>query len=188
MADWDEVYAAKKNESSTPAEVLINNVHLLAGQGEALDYACGLAGNGVLLESLGYEVSAWDYSSVAVQKINELAQSCGRDIRAECVDLENNPPNVSNCFDVIVVSYFLYRENLRSLYEFLKPGGLLFYQTYSGDQINGVGPSRADFRLQRGELLNIFSDMELLYYREDCLLSKASDSSKPDQVYFIAKK
>jgi len=185
MPDWNVVYASKEVAESNPAEVLINNVHLLSGKGKALDYASGLAGNAKLLEATGYQVSAWDSSEVAVQKVNNYAQVNKLNIQAEYKDLENPESDPENFFDVIVVSYFLCRERLRDLAGLLNKNGLLFYQTFSGEQIEGVGPSRADFRLRRGELMEVFSDMELLFYREDIPVGSASI---PDQVYFVAKK
>jgi len=187
MPDWNEVYAAKGVADSSPAEVLKNNLHLLVGSGEALDYACGMAGNARLLAESGYSVTAWDGSDVAVQKINKFSQSEGLNIHAENIDLEDSNLDFSRSFDVIVVSYFLYRDRLRDLYELLNQGGLLFYQTFSGEQLNGVGPSREVFRLRRGELLEVFSDMQLIYYREDIPVASSS-TCVPDQVSFVAKK
>lgn len=189
MPDWDKVYAEKNIEEVTSAHVLKKNVHLLAGSGKALDYACGLGGNAILLESKGYQVNAWDKSSVAVSKLNQYAKNNGLEINAKCIDLEDQVSVVKDKFDVIVVSYFLHRETIQCLYDLLKDKGLLFYQTFSGLQIDGVGPSRDKFRLRRGELLEVFSNMELLYYREDTSEeSKQNPDSRPGQVYFVARK
>ena len=200
MPDWNTVYEEKSVETATPADVLKNNSRLLPeGSGErkvrALDYACGLAGNSVFLAKKGFQVDAWDMSEPAVAKVNAYAAQHGLQINAEVTDLENNPGNnpasnpVSNSgkFDIVVVSYYLHRPALRNLYNYLNDDGLLFYQTFSGDQLNGVGPSRKEFRLQRGELLDVFSDMQLLYYREDSY-QPAYAESVSDQVFFVAKK
>ncbi|VAW61188.1 hypothetical protein MNBD_GAMMA11-1193 [hydrothermal vent metagenome] len=184
MSDWNEVYRQKDADMATAAEVVLENTRLLSAQGKALDYASGLAGNGFYLSSKGYEVTAWDLSSVAVEKINARAEKNGAKLHAEMKDLEKAIPAMYGQFDVIAVSYFLHRESLRHLYEYLKKDGLLFYQTFSGRQLNGTGPSREAFRLQRGELLNVYSDMQLLYYRED----NSRSACKPDQVYFVAMK
>lgn len=189
MPDWDKVYAEKNIEEVTSADVLKKNVHLLTGSGEALDYACGLGGNAILLESIGYQVSAWDKSSVAVFKLNAYAKNNDLNIDAECIDLEAQQPDSKDKFDIIVVSYFLHRATINRLYSLLKDGGLLLYQTFSGRQINGCGPSRDEFRLRRGELLELFSSMELLYYREDTDEENKPDAdSRPGQVCFVARK
>ena len=165
MPDWNAVYNDKNIEDAAPANVLTDNEQLLDNKGMALDYACGLAGNGFYLADRGFQVNAWDASEVAVKKINDCAK---------------------NKNDVVVVSYYLHRDALPFLYAALKKGGLLFYQTFSGDQLNGVGPSNKNFRLQRGELLKVFSNMELLFYREDS--PQSNKNNKPDQVCFVAKK
>jgi len=90
-------------------------------------------------------------------------------------------------FDIVVVSYFLHRETLRYLYQILKKGGLLFYQTFSGLQYKEQGPARKKFRLKKNELLDVFADMQLLYYREDDENASGPESMQ-GQVYFVAKK
>jgi len=191
VPDWDEVYSEKNIAVATPTDVLLGNEHLLPTPPDlnlrALDYACGLGANSIFLADHGFQVSSWDLSEVAVKKINQHSKNNNLKITAEVHDLENSPPTLKNQFDVIVVSYFLHRATLRVLYDLLKTGGLLFYQTFSGDQVNGQGPSRKSFRLNKNELLNVFSDMQLLYYREDDL-NLSVDGAKPGVTYFVAKK
>lgn len=187
MPDWDEVYSEKSVTNATPCNVLKNHGYLLCRGGRALDFASGLAGNSIYLVKKGYEVTAWDMSAVAVNKINEHAEIEELNLKAEIHDLENNLPDVKNIYDVVVVSYFLDRKHLRYLYEVLKKDGLLFYQTFSGEPYQGQGPSRAEFRLKQNELLDVFSDMNLLFYREDD--SRSADvEAMQGQVYFVAKK
>ncbi len=187
MPDWDEVYRTKEVAQSTPAQVLVENAHLLSDSGRALDYACGLGGNALYLASKGFDVIALDNSQVAVEKLKHYAQQQKLALTAECLDLEKNPADYQPQFDVIVVSYFLHRQTLDLLRQYLNTGGLLFYQTFSGHQVNGAGPSNPDFRLARGELLSRFSEMELLYYREDPI-ECPDDNCRPGQVLFVAKK
>ncbi|VAW72819.1 hypothetical protein MNBD_GAMMA10-1623 [hydrothermal vent metagenome] len=211
---WNKIYRQKDITAATAAEVLLENTRLLPAHGKVLDYACGLAGNGFYLANKGYDITLWDVSDVAIEKASASAKKRGLKLQAEVKDLEKITSAPEAQFDVIVVSYFLHRESLRSIYDYLKKDGLLFYQTFSGKQFNGVGPSREAFRLQRGELLKVYADMKLLYYREDLyqegkepLLyepdpgrqglnkpgsnkpgSNKPGSNKPGQVYFVAMK
>jgi len=187
VANWEQIYAEKSVADATPAEVLKDNTHLLPASGTALDYASGLAGNGQLLARLGLAVTAWDYSRVAVEKINQYAAAQALKLHAEVKDLEQDYHHLSGQFDVICVSYFLHRPSMTKLYDLLAPGGVLFYQTFSGQQKNSTGPSREAFRLRRGELLQTFSAMELLFYREDPQQLEPR-SIYSDQVLFVAKK
>lgn len=186
MPDWDEVYTEKEITLATPADILLMNEYLLSGQGRALDYACGLAGNGLFLENKGYHVTAWDLSSVAVNKINQLAKKNTLNLTARQYDLEQSIPEVTDLFDVIVISFFLHRESLGSLSQLLKKDGLLFYQTFSGKPYQAQGPSREAFRLKKNELLQVFSGMTLLYYREDDEHACGSEA-RPGQIFFVAK-
>ncbi|VAW57502.1 hypothetical protein MNBD_GAMMA07-2642 [hydrothermal vent metagenome] len=187
MPNWDEVYTEKDISQATPADVLLVNEYLLTTNGQALDYASGLAGNGLYLEQRGYQVTAWDFSAVAVNKINQHAKENNLNIIAQQHDLENHIPPKRNQFDVVIVSYFLHRETLRHLMMFLKKDGLLFYQTFSGAQYQSQGPARESFRLKQNELLQVFSDMTLMYYREDDIHA-TGEAARPGQVYLVAKK
>jgi len=187
MADWDQIYQDRKVEKSTPARVLLDNQRLLPSSGKALDYASGLSGNGKFLAQRGFDVTAWDLSGIAVDKINAYSSENKLPLYAKKIDLEKSVELLQGEFDVIVVSFFLHRETLPMLYQLLKPSGLLFYQTFSGEQLNGVGPSRSAFRLRKGELLEVFSNMKLLSYREDCV-SPESNNVISDQVFFVAQK
>ena len=166
MPDWDQHYLSREVEEQTQADVLLLNQHLLPASGSALDYAAGLAPNGCWLAHRGFEVSTWDASSIATHKVNHYAEQYGLKLSAQTCDLENNPPE-GPPVDVLIVSFFLHRPTLDHLKTLLKPGGLLFYQTFSGEQREGRGPSNPDYRLKSGELLQRFSDMQILYYRED---------------------
>ena len=67
---------------------------------------------------------------------------------------------------MIVVSYFLERGLVGALQQALKPRGLLYYQTFSGDKRYGRGPKNPDYRLKSNEMLTLFSQLRLIYYDE----------------------
>lgn len=186
MPDWNKHYSIREIESSEIIPVLNINKHLLPTTGKALDYACGFAANARWLASHGYTVTAWDASTVAIEKLKTFSVQNQLQVNAEVRDLENDPPTEAE-FDVIVVSFFLHRPTLRNLYDALKPGGLLFYQTFSGEQRNGRGPSNPEFRLKPGELLQVYKDMQLLYYREDNQYGDINEGLR-DQVMMVAAK
>lgn len=186
MPDWEAHYKSREVAEQTPADVLVMNQHLLSAQGQALDYASGLAANGIWLANRGYRVSAWDGSQVAVDKVNQYARQQDLNLTAEVRDLESEWTATAG-FDLLVVSFFLHRESLAGLSQLLRPGGLLFYQTFCGENINGRGPSNPDFRLKQGELLRVFSDLQLVFYREDNGMGDLSSGIR-DQVLFVAAK
>lgn len=187
MPDWDQHYASMDIAGGRVADVLSMNDHLLTGHGRALDYACGTAANGRWLEARGYQVHAWDNSQVIIDKLSAHSEQNDLRLIAERHDLEQMHPEQYSDFDLVVCSFFLHRPTIDRIPLLLKPGGLLFYQTFSGQQFDGRGPSRPEFRLKTAELLDIFSDMQILYYREDGAWGQGVHSLK-DQVLLVAAK
>jgi len=164
---WNSRYADRLPADQQASKVLQDYAHLLPHKGKALELASGLGGNAIFLAQHGLHTRAWDISSLAVEKLNTYANDKAWILKAEVHDVEKNPPK-KECFDVIVVSYFLYRELLPFLSTALKPNGLLFYQTFTTERsIEGPGPSNPDFLLRPNELLKTFAGMKILAYREE---------------------
>ena len=185
-AKWDERYADSEKQAH-PAEVLISNSHLLPATGKALDLACGLGGNAICLADLGLDVSAWDLSPVAIGRLQIIAAENGlSNLNAEVRDVERRPPPV-DYFDVIVVSYFLERNLITSLIDALRPGGLIYYQTFIRDAVSTDGPESHHFRLADQELLQLFNGLKIRLYREEGRLGDISKGIR-DVAMLIAEK
>ena len=163
---WDARYRNSGSRSAQAATVLRDNEHLLPARGEALDLACGLGGNAMLLARAGLQVTAWDLSPVAIAALTQRAAQEGLAMAAEVRDVQAEPPPAA-AFDVIVVSYFLQRELAPVLCAALRPGGVLYYQTFVRDKVAAVGPSNPDFLLAENELRDLFSELCLRVYREE---------------------
>ena len=147
----------------------MDHPHLLPTAGNALDLACGLGANGLLLAQRGLETLAWDLSPVAVEKLNAEAARRGVALRAEARDVAAQPPEAER-FDVVVVAHFLDRALCPAIAAALRPGGLLFYQTFTRARVDERGPSNDDFRLGENELLQLFPGLTLLHYHEEGLV------------------
>lgn len=173
-AKWDARYRDLDVESAQSAQVLSDHAHLLPTTGRCLDVACGLGGNALFLARRGLSVIAHDISIVAVDKLNAYARRCGLKLRAEFRDVTQKPP-APDSFDVVVVSYFLERELTEALIDTLRPGGLLFYQTFIRDCVDATGPDNPAFRLEANELLMLFAALRILFYREE---GQVGDRSK----------
>lgn len=161
---WDERHQAA--EPGSAAAVLVDNLHLLPARGRALDLACGLGSNALLLAGAGLETEAWDYSPVALERVAQRARRQQLPVSVHERDVEAQPPEPDS-FDVIVVAHFLHRATIPNLVQALRPGGVLFYQTWSRVRVSDAGPSNPDFRLAEGELLTLFADLRPLLYREE---------------------
>lgn len=153
-------------KTPTAARVLVDNQHLLPASGRALDLACGLGGNALLLAEHSLETHAWDISDVAVARLQERALQQGLSLHAEARDVTLYPPTPES-FEVIVVSRFLERDLAPALIQALTPNGLLFYQTFTRNAVDAYGPPIPAYRLANQELLSLFRELQLLVYREE---------------------
>ena len=169
---WNQRYRDNPSENiPSPALVLSENAHLLPDQGDALDLACGLGGNALFLAQQDFQVCAWDYSNAAIEQLKQVANNHEIKLQAEIRDVVKEPP-ASQSFDVIVVSRFLDRSLIPELIAALKPGGLIFYQTFIREKVIDIGPSNPDFLLNPNELLDLFSSLKVLVYREEGLVGE----------------
>ena len=147
-------------------EVLLQNQHLLPEKGIALDLACGRGANAICLAENSLTVSAWDISSSALEHLAVEAEEKNLIINSETRDISKQPPE-SNTFDVIVVSHYLDRTIFSNIRDAIKSKGLIFYQTFTKEKANSNGPSNPDYLLDENELLSLFKDWKIIYYREE---------------------
>ncbi len=184
---WDARHRqADDNNRPQACAVLREYRHLLPATGQAVDIACGRGGNALLLAASGLTASAWDYSGVAIGKLRRHAEQLGLPLSTEVRDVTAQPPPQA-AFDIIVVCHFLERDLAQPLVAALKPGGLLFYQTFIMDKVTDHGPSNPDYRLAPNELLTLFADLRVVYYREEGRLGN-TDQGFRDRAQFIGHK
>lgn len=181
---WDRIYAEADWPAPVPA--VTENLHLLPSRGRALEVACGLGANALLLARRGLAVTAWDISPVAIGRLQRKADSEGLPLRAEVRDVQAEPwPQET--WDVIVVSRFLDRSLCPEMRKVLKPGGLLFYQTFVRNPVTSFGPSNPAYRLEENELLRLFAGLIMRVYREENHCGDLSQGLR-DEAYLVAQK
>lgn len=182
---WNRIYTSASSEIS-PAHVLFENAFLLPTTGLALDLASGLGANALLLAKQGMTTQAWDISDVAMHKLQCRAATQALPIKTFTQEI--TPHSFSPaCFDVIVVSRFLDRSICNAIMESLKPNGLLFYQTYTQHKVYEQGSKNPCFLLTENELLHLFSDLTVIYYRENKGLGDIRQGLR-NEAQFIGQK
>ena len=87
-------------------------------------------------------------------------------MHTEVRDVVKRPPLAAS-FDTIVISFFLQRDLAPAISTALRPGGRLFYQTFTREGALAESPGNPAFKLENNELLSMFPDLRLRYYRED---------------------
>jgi 2-polyprenyl-3-methyl-5-hydroxy-6-metoxy-1,4-benzoquinol methylase len=102
--DWDRRYAAVENLWAVkPNRFLVAEVADLA-PGRALDLACGEGQNAIWLATLGWDVTAVDYSEVAVAKARARAERDHVEVAFACADLVEYEPG-TGAYDLVLVLY-----------------------------------------------------------------------------------
>lgn len=181
---WETRYAEPTTPNPQSCEVLAAYRHLLPRSGDALDLACGKGGNAFLLARHGLRTAAWDIAENALCQLQGFARQAGLEVRTRQRDALAEPP-AAESFDVIVVCRFLERALAPALQAALRPGGLLFYQTFTRLQIHPGGPRNPAYRLERNELLHLFTGLQVAVYREEADFGTTGQGWR-DQAMLIA--
>jgi SAM-dependent methyltransferase len=183
---WNRIYSEAGQGLYPAVQVLTENDFLLPQTGTALDVACGLGGNAVFLAEQGLLVTAWDISTVAISKLTAYAVQQGLNINACQQKITANSFNESS-FDVIVVSRFLDRTLSDAIIGALKPDGLLFYQTFTREKTTPKPPNNPDYLLAENELLEMFSPLRVIFYRENALIGNWQRGLR-NEAQFVGRK
>ena len=144
--------------AQAPSQWIARFAHLVRPQGQVLDIACGLGRHMRLFHAKNHGVTGVDKAQAAIDAVANL----GPAIQA---DIENGPwPLPGQQFDAVVVTNYLWRPLWPQILDSVKPGGLLLYETFAqGNEAFGK-PSRADFLLAPGELLQVCNGWQIIAY------------------------
>jgi SAM-dependent methyltransferase len=144
-----------------------------------LDLACGGGRHSALFLERGLKVLAVDrdVSGLADLAANPL-------LEAVRVDLEDGRafPFKGEEFGGVVVANYLYRPILDDLVSAVAEGGILIYETFARGNERFEGPSRPDFLLNRGELLEVVRGKLTVLAYEDLIV----DDPRPAALQRIA--
>jgi SAM-dependent methyltransferase len=134
----------------------------------------------------GLAVTAWDISFVAIEKLTTYAAQQGLNINACQEKIITN--SFTECtFDVIVVSRFLDRTLSDAIIGALKPDGLLFYQTFTREKTSQNPPNNPDYLLGCSELLELFSPLKVVVYRQNALIGEQCRGLR-NEAQFVGQK
>jgi SAM-dependent methyltransferase len=149
-----------------PNPFLKKHIRLLS-KGRALDIASGEGRNAVFLAQNGFEVDAVDISEKGVRKAKKLAREKGVKMNTFLVDLDQYPIEKER-YDLIANFYFLRRRLIPRIKKGLKKGGRVVFETYLLEHrtLGKGGPKQAKYFLKPNELLRLFEDFRILFYRE----------------------
>jgi tellurite methyltransferase len=175
---WDKKYNNDEYVfGKTPAKFLSLNYNYIPAGSRVLDMGMGEGRNAVFLARKGYKVTGVDISSVAVKKARLLAREFGVRINTVVASLNNHRIS-KNTLDAVVCFYYVDRSLNKRMVEWLKPGGILIYESHTDNQRKVKGNESYDKRylLREGELLSMFPGMRVLKYEEPTHLGNFTTS------------
>ncbi|MBM2837720.1 MAG: hypothetical protein HW415_345 [Deltaproteobacteria bacterium] len=150
------------DKNRDPSRLLVDFIPSLP-VGRALDIACGEGRNAIYLAREGFNVDAIDISDAALNKGRTAAG--GLKINFIAADLEAfQIPG--NSYDLIINFNYLQRSIVSEIKRGLKDGGYIIFETYTLEQQQFGSPRNPEFLLKPNELLSMFKDLHIIYYRE----------------------
>ena len=150
-----------------PSPWLLDNGDLLPRGGRVLDVACGRGRHALLMASAGFDVDAIDRSPDAIAFVRETADRLALKLTAEVVDLETEPPPrlAASAYDAVLVFNYLHRPLMPALRNCVKPGGRIFYETFTTRQAERGHPRNPAFLLKDGELAELMAPLTIVRSR-----------------------
>ena len=134
-------------------------------KGRALDLACGGGRNALFLAKNAYDVDAVDRSAESIKEGRKSALHAEVRVNFIEADLKTFPLSVE-CYDLIINFNYLERALAPKMVSALKPGGGLLFETFTVDQRQFGPPGNDAYLLRKGELKEIFKDLEALSFWE----------------------
>lgn len=164
---WDERFKGEKFALGKKPNIFLKECLPLLPKGKALDIAAGEGRNAAFLATRGFDVDAVDISDNGLRKARKLAKEAGIQIHTIVSDIDAYQIEKEK-YDLIANFYFLKRSLIPRIKKGLKKGGRVIFETYTLEQRSlGIrGPKDARYFLKPNELLSLFKDFRILFYRE----------------------
>jgi SAM-dependent methyltransferase len=144
---------------------------LVKPAGRVLDVAAGYGRYSKWFFEQNCQVVAVDVDLVATFSI----ASTHPDVQVVNADIERGPwpllaeNGLPQQFDAVVVTNYLWRPLFPVLLASLAPGGVLIYETFAAGNETVGKPSRPDFLLRQGELLELCKNLRVVAYEHGFL-------------------
>lgn len=134
--------------------------HLLPAGATVLDVACGGGRHLRWLAEHGFRVTGVDRDAAALAPLSAIAE-------VEVADIESGPwPWPGRQWDAVLVTNYLWRPLAPVLRDAVAPGGWYLHETFAAGNETVGKPSRPDFLLRPGELLEMTQGWRVLAYED----------------------
>lgn len=190
--DWDRRYAEMERLFIPDADVSLAELSATVPAANALDLGAGEGRNSLHLATMGWSVTAVDFSQVALDRLAGFALDRGVTIRTVRADLIDYLESSQGTFDLVVIANIHpSRSERMKIYSLaqnaVNPGGHLFLIGHHIDSLGIVGPSDPDCLLEESEVSSGFDQLEIesMLVRQDG--TDASHAPAPSLVAWLKK-
>jgi SAM-dependent methyltransferase len=163
---WNERYISgdrAKEDLEPPPNPLLAETASKLPAGKALDLACGTGRNAVWLAERGWQVTAVDGSSAAIDLLRQRAAKSGVSVHTQVADLETDEFRIEpGSWSLIAMCFYLQTALFEPAKRGVKSGGLVLAIVH----IAAPDEEPTEHRLPPGGLKSHFRDFEILHYRE----------------------
>jgi tellurite methyltransferase len=179
MNRWDAQWTKRRIEgehANDQPHPLVVQFAAQLNPGRVLDVACGTGRHALHLAERGWQVTAVDFSKIAIEILNQRARELGVSVDARIADLEAGEFSIKpDSFDLIVNCLYLQHDLFPTIKASVRVGGVVIAVIAMVDDDPNVKPMNPEFLLQPGELRAAFAGWELLHDVE------GKNTEKPDQ-------
>lgn len=141
--------------------------HLVPEGARVLDVACGSGRHMAWLARRSCRCTGIDRSAEALDGASRYGDTVQADIESGSWPLLQD--GLPQPFDVVLVTNYLWRPLFPVLLQSLAPGGLLLYETFAQGNETVGKPSRPDFLLRTGELLQLCHSLRTVAFEDGFL-------------------
>jgi len=142
---------------------------LIRPGGRVLDVACGHGRHSHWLAQMGFEVTALDRDAQALAATQAQWPANTRPGQLVQADIENADwplPHLQGQWDAVIVTNYLWRPLWPTLLAALAPNGVYLHETFAHGNASVGKPSRPDFLLAPGELLQVCSSLRVVAFED----------------------
>lgn len=163
---WNERYAGIDRLWIPEPDPKLTDVISNFSPGKALDLGCGEGRNAMYLAKTNWEVTAVDFSSVALERLARAANEAGVKVDTICSDIFDFLDQ-DDSYDLIVIANIHPSRTLRlELYKKaikrIGLGGHLFLIGHHIESLGIVGPSDPDLLMDDSEVTEAFADQKIV--------------------------
>jgi tellurite methyltransferase len=184
MTDWNERYRKGECASDEPHPLVVKFASSLF-PGRALDVACGVGRHAIWLAERGWQTTAVDSSTVAIDILQERSSQKGVQVNAVTADLERREFTIQpRTYDLIVVCNYLQRDLFAPIKNGTEIGGIVIATVSMFDADPNVKPMNPAYLVNPGELRAEFEGWDLIWDYE----GKPPDKRKRAAAEIVARR